>query len=95
MLHWLDSSIAWSVQRRVIVLLLAAVLVMAGLYSARGAALDVLPDFMPPWVVVQTEAPGMGTTDVEQSSRRRSSGRRCRRRTPRSCARHPRRGFWS
>lgn len=66
MLHWLDGLIAWSVQRRVIVLLLAAVLVMAGLYSARGAALDVLPDFMPPRVVVQTEAPGMGTTDVEQ-----------------------------
>lgn len=53
-------------QRRVIVLLLAAVLVMAGLYSARGVALDVLLDFMPPRVVVQTEAPGMGTTDVEQ-----------------------------
>jgi len=35
-------------------------------WSAMHATLDVLPDFTPPFVVVQTEATGMATLDVEQ-----------------------------
>ena len=61
-----DGLISWSIHNRVVVLLGAAALVAAGLWSAANASLDVLPDFTPPFVVVQTEAPGMPALDVEQ-----------------------------
>src|SRR5437867_7636889 len=61
-----DGLISWSIHNRVVVLLGAAALVAAGVWSAMHASLDVLPDFTPPFVVVQTEAAGMATLDVEQ-----------------------------
>ena len=62
----LDALIAWSIRRRAIVLVVAAALLAAGIYATARAPLDVLPDFTPPRVVIQTEAPGMGTSDVEE-----------------------------
>jgi Cu/Ag efflux pump CusA len=64
--QFFDGLIAWSIHNRVVVLLGAAALVVGGLWSASRASLDVLPDFTPPMVVVQTEAIGMATLDVEQ-----------------------------
>jgi Cu(I)/Ag(I) efflux system membrane protein CusA/SilA/nickel/cobalt tolerance cation efflux system protein len=61
-----DGLIAWSINNRVVVLIGAAALLAAGVWSASQASLDVLPDFTPPIVVVQTEATGMATLDVEQ-----------------------------
>lgn len=61
-----DGLIAWSIHNRVVVLLGAGALLAAGVWSASRASLDVLPDFTPPIVVVQTEATGMATLDVEQ-----------------------------
>ena len=61
-----DGLIGWSIHNRVIVLLGAAALVFGGIWAASHASLDVLPDFTPPRVVVQTEATGMGPLDVEQ-----------------------------
>src|SRR3954471_2507282 len=61
----LDGLIAWSIRRRAIVLVVAAALLAAGIYATARAPLDVLPDFTPPRVVIQTEAPGLGTTDIE------------------------------
>ena len=62
-----DGLISWSIHNRVVVLLGAAALVGAGVWSAAHASVDVLPNFTPPFVVVQTEAPGMATLDVEQT----------------------------
>lgn len=62
---WLDGVIAWSIERRGLVLLCAAALTVFGIASARDASLDALPDFTPPQVVVQIEAPGMSTANVE------------------------------
>ncbi len=62
----LDGIIDWSVHHRVVVLLCALALVVAGILVGHGARLDVLPDFTPPRVVVQTEAPGMTTPNVEE-----------------------------
>jgi CzcA family heavy metal efflux pump len=45
---------------------LALLLLAAGLYAAARARLDVFPDFAPPQVVVQTEAPGLSPAEVEQ-----------------------------
>ncbi|HYM96173.1 MAG TPA: efflux RND transporter permease subunit, partial [Candidatus Sulfotelmatobacter sp.] len=62
----LDGIIRWSIDNRAVVLIGALALVVAGIWTTSRASLDVLPDFTPPRVVVQTEAPGMGTADVEQ-----------------------------
>ena len=61
----LDGLITWSIQQRVIVLIGAVVLVVLGVWSALHARTDVLPEFTPPRVVIQTEAPGMPAPDVE------------------------------
>lgn len=61
-----DGLISWSIHNRVVVLLGAAALVAAGVWSAMHATLDVLPDFTPPFVVMQTDATGLPTLDVEQ-----------------------------
>lgn len=64
--RFFDGLISWSIHNRVVVLLGAAALVAGGIWSAVRAPLDVLPDFTPPLVIVQTEATGLATLDVEQ-----------------------------
>lgn len=44
---------------------LACLVVAYGIYTAQNAKYDVYPEFAPPQVVVQTEAPGLSSTDVE------------------------------
>jgi CzcA family heavy metal efflux pump len=61
----LSSLISSSVRGRVVVLALCALLVGYGLRTARTAPLDVFPEFAPPKVEVQTEAPGLSTEEVE------------------------------
>ena len=62
----LNRVILWSLQNRLVVLGLALLLFGFGIYSAVKAPLDVFPDFAPPQVVLQTEAPGMSAEEVEQ-----------------------------
>jgi CzcA family heavy metal efflux pump len=51
-------------QRHIMVLAAIALLALGG-WSALRAPLDVFPEFAPPLVEVQTEAPGMSSTAVE------------------------------
>jgi Cu/Ag efflux pump CusA len=60
--RWLIST---SLHLRVAVLALAAMLVIFGLSEIRKAPLDVFPEFAPPLIEIQTEAPGLSTTEVE------------------------------
>ena len=62
----LDHLIRWSIRNRMLALLAGAAVVIGGIVAALRAHLDALPDFTPPRVVVQTEAGGLDTTDVEQ-----------------------------
>jgi CzcA family heavy metal efflux pump len=62
----LQGLVAWSLRQRVVVLVLAVLLLLAGLHAARTARLDVFPEFAPPQVVIQTEAPGLSPREVEQ-----------------------------
>ncbi len=62
----LDGLIDGSIRHRGVVLLLAALLLVAGGWYSTRAPLDVLPDFTPPRAVVQTEAPGLDGVDVEE-----------------------------
>jgi len=62
MMRWLVSS---SLHLRVAVLVVAILLMAGGLNVVRRAPLDVFPEFAPPLVEIQTEAPGLSTTEVE------------------------------
>jgi CzcA family heavy metal efflux pump len=62
----LQAVLSWSIHNRVVVLILALVLLGLGAYAAAKARLDVFPEFAPPQVVIQTEAPGLSPTEVEQ-----------------------------
>ena len=62
----LTSLVDWSIRNRVVVLALAALLLVVGSNAALRSKLDVFPEFAPPEVVVQTEAPGLSPTEVEQ-----------------------------
>ena len=62
----LNRVILWSLRNRVVVLVLAALLLIFGMHQAMQTPLDVFPDFAPPQVVIQTEAPGFPATEVEQ-----------------------------
>lgn len=51
--------------QRVLVLAMAALLVVLGLRASTDVPLDVFPEFAPPMVEIQTEAPGLSTEEVE------------------------------
>jgi CzcA family heavy metal efflux pump len=61
----LQSLVRLSLRHRGVVLTLACLLVGYGTWVALHAKLDVFPDFVPPQVVVQTEAPGLSPEQVE------------------------------
>jgi CzcA family heavy metal efflux pump len=54
-----------SLRRRGVVIALACVMTGYGLYIAATAKRDVFPEFAPPQVVIQTEAPGLSPEEVE------------------------------
>jgi Cu/Ag efflux pump CusA len=60
-----DHLIAWALHNRLIVLALTIVMFVGGAYALRQMPVDVFPEFAPPEVVIQTEAPGMAPQDVE------------------------------
>jgi CzcA family heavy metal efflux pump len=61
----LSRLITSSVRGRVVVLALCGLLIAHGVRTIRTAPLDVFPEFAPPKVEVQTEAPGLSTEEVE------------------------------
>ena len=60
-----DRLIAWALHNRLLILAATIVLFIAGGYALQRMPLDVFPEFAPPQVVLQTEAPGMAPQDVE------------------------------
>ncbi len=61
----LGAVVRFAIRFRGIVISLAALLVGYGLYALTLARYDVFPEFAPPQVVVQTEAPGLAPEQVE------------------------------
>jgi len=61
----LQAIVQFSLRFRSIVLSLACLLLAYGVYVALRTKLDVFPDFVPPQVTVQTEAPGLAPEQVE------------------------------
>src|SRR3954464_14797516 len=61
----LQAIVHWALRYRGVVLSLAAVVLIYGGWVAAHAKLDVFPDFVPPQVTVQPEAPGLAAEQVE------------------------------
>lgn len=62
MIRWIVES---SLKLRFLVIILAAVLMTAGVMQLRSAPIDVFPEFNPPMVEVQTEALGLSAAEIE------------------------------
>ncbi len=54
-MSWLIRT---SLELRLLVMILAVVLVVVGIRNSDSVPLDVFPEFAPPLVEIQTEAPG-------------------------------------
>jgi CzcA family heavy metal efflux pump len=63
MMRWIVGS---SLRLRLLVVPVAAALLLLGFTQLRDAPMDVLPEFTPPLVDVQTEALGLSAAEVEQ-----------------------------
>src|SRR3954469_6396510 len=61
----LQAIVQASLRFRGVVLSLGCLVLIYGLWVAGHAKLDVFPDFVPPQVTVQTEAPGHTAEQVE------------------------------
>jgi CzcA family heavy metal efflux pump len=61
----LKALVTVSLKLRGIVVILAVLLMVVGFRTLPDTQLDVFPEFAPPLVEIQTEAPGLSTTEVE------------------------------
>ncbi len=61
----IDAILRWSLSHRIAVLVLAAVLLVWGAYTASRMPVDVFPDLTAPTVTVITEAHGMAPEELE------------------------------
>ena len=61
----LGRLVHFALAQRVLILAVAALLVVLGIRAGRDVPLDVFPEFAPPMVEIQTEAPGLSTEEVE------------------------------
>src|SRR5438094_6131434 len=61
-MSWLVST---SLRFRIVVLALSVLLIVYGVRTLQNTRLDVFPEFAPPYVEIQTEAPGLSTEEVE------------------------------
>jgi CzcA family heavy metal efflux pump len=58
--------IGWSLRFRLLVLGVAAAVMVVGILQLRDAPADVLPEFTPAYIEIQTEALGLSSAEVEQ-----------------------------
>ncbi len=62
----IEKLLKFSLRHRVVVLLLAALLMIAGVWQTQNMPVDVFPDLSAPRVTVVTESTGMAAEDVER-----------------------------
>ncbi len=62
MFDWITK---WSLRNRLLTVVAYVILLLVGIFIVQRMTLDVLPEFAPPQVIVQTQAPGLSPEDVE------------------------------
>jgi len=62
MMRWIVGA---SLHFRFLVVAAAVAMMLVGITQLRNTPVDVFPEFAPPFVEIQTEAPGMSTEEVE------------------------------
>src|SRR5438128_1045696 len=62
----LSALVHFALRYRAVVVVVAAVLMAVGVWDSMRSPLDVFPEFAPPLVEIQVEAPGMSSEAVEQ-----------------------------
>ncbi len=60
-----NGLIDWSARNRLVVVVAAVVLIIWGGLLSADSSIDVLPEFAPPQVIIETDAPGMVAQEVE------------------------------
>jgi len=60
-----NSIISWSLNNKLVIVVATIIFFGASLYFITKMPVDVFPEFAPPQVVIQTEAPGLSPEDVE------------------------------
>ncbi|MFO0601881.1 MAG: efflux RND transporter permease subunit [Polyangiales bacterium] len=61
-MRWLLETV---LRLRIIVAAAAILFIVGGAWTARSTPVDVFPEFAPPRIEIQTEAPGLSTAEVE------------------------------
>ncbi|MFQ5683311.1 MAG: efflux RND transporter permease subunit [Candidatus Binatia bacterium] len=62
MFDWITR---WSLQNRLLTVVAFVIALVVGVSAIWQVTMDVLPEFAPPQVIIQTEAPGLSPEDVE------------------------------
>ncbi|MCH8013958.1 MAG: efflux RND transporter permease subunit, partial [Candidatus Dadabacteria bacterium] len=60
-----NAIIRWSLNNKLLIVVVTAIFFGVSLYLVTQMPVDVFPEFAPPQVVIQTEAPGLSPEDVE------------------------------
>ena len=61
----IEHTIRWSIQNRILVLLLALLLGLGGIYVVRETPVDAIPDLSDVQVIIKTAYPGQAPQVVE------------------------------
>ena len=61
-----NKIISWSLENKIIVLLMAGVVTVIGLWSIATMKVDILPDINKPTVTIFAESDGMAAEEVER-----------------------------
>src|SRR3990172_562170 len=62
MFDWITK---WSLRNRLLTVVAFVIVLVVGIFAVWQITLDVLPEFAPPQVIIQTQAPGLSPEDVE------------------------------